>query len=199
MSESNWMEKAGATRGKLALIAVLAVVLVGVVGFQVANFRQSASPTQAATPTKTRASRRPLTSKSPGNSADTASAPQQQSDSPAAAPKEWPRLTLEEIVAHDPLAPPPWYVTPVVHAVAVAEDDPADQEAALAEQAARRRHRIATLEQLREEGARVVVLTGADQVAAIGEQKVRIGDTIDGFQIIDITERGIVLAEIPQP
>ena len=52
---------------------------------------------------------------------------------------------------------------------------------------------------LREQGTRIVVLTDGEKVAWIGDQSVRIGDSIQGFRITDITAAGVVLTAEKSP
>ena len=41
-----------------------------------------------------------------------------------------------------------------------------------------------------------MVISGEDRIATIGELSFRVGDTIEGFQVTEITTDGIVLTEL---
>ena len=106
MNDAGWMEKAGATKGKLALVAVLAVVLVIVVAGQLGGGSTTADV------------KRPgATSESPATPGRVAVVQPSQESSPASACSNdapaWPDLSLEDIVRHDPLAVPAWFQTVV--------------------------------------------------------------------------------------
>ncbi len=196
MNDAGWMEKAGATKGKLALVAVLAVVLVIVVAGQLGGGSTTADV------------KRPgATSESPATPGRVAVVQPSQESSPASAVANdapaWPDLSLEDIVRHDPLAVPAWFQT------VVPDNDPTEAEerafaeerlaAAAAAEAERQQRNAIVLEELRQQGAQIVVLAGNDKVAAIGERWVRVGDRIEQFEITDITRGGVVLSEIRQP
>jgi hypothetical protein len=52
------------------------------------------------------------------------------------------------------------------------------------------------LEELKNQPAKMIMITSDDRVATIGEQSFRVGDTIEGFQVTAITTEGIELTEI---
>jgi hypothetical protein len=106
--------------------------------------------------------------------------------------KSWPKLSLDKILAHDPLAAPDWLLAAKSDAPTV------DDEGRLLAQSKSRARNAEVLEQLREEGTKVVVISGGEKRAIIGDQTVRIGDLIEGFQITDITRQGVVLTEVEQ-
>jgi hypothetical protein len=194
MNQGNWMERTGATKGKLALVGVLAIILVGVIVTQVSNYRAQQG---AHLP------------KEPREAARTASQPPQEV--PAVEPEtaspeqshravaQWPERTLQEIVRHDPLVVPSWYqveLPPNPTTNLAATEDPQSAAAAAAQ---RRLRNSVVLDELRQQGATIVVLAEGSKAAAIGEQRLRVGDTIEGFQISDITLQGVVLSEIASP
>jgi hypothetical protein len=49
---------------------------------------------------------------------------------------------------------------------------------------------------LKKQQTKIVVITDSERVATIGDQSFRVGDTIEGFQVSEITKRGIVLTEL---
>jgi len=188
----------GATPGKLALVGLLAVVLALVV---VGQLPDSATTQQAA-----RRPRTPLLNQTnhPTNPRQRPNIQQQtiqsqpnpnQSNSStntkekSSEPPTWPDLPIEEIVAFDPFATPPWLSS----ATAAAQAGPAD--GSLLTEAARRAQKANALKKLQDQGTTIVVITSDDKRATIGNQTVRVGDHIEGFVITDITREGIVLSE----
>lgn len=193
MSKPNWMEKTGATPAKLAFVGVLAMVLVGVVinllpessassqlvasrdssAKQFKPIRQHPRKTGESTPTST-------------NDA-TISTNKAPTDHPIRA---WKKLSMDRILSYDPLAVPAWLVD------ARNAAPPLDEASRLAAEAEKERREEEFLRLLREQGAKVIVFSGNEKRAAIGNQLVRIGETIGGFRITDITRKGIVLTEL---
>jgi hypothetical protein len=173
MTERNWLARNGATPAKLATVGVLA----GVLGFVIWN--QVSSGVQPAVANKTRQPTAPQTQVvAQPASTSTAVATQHQA---AAETRHWPKLKLEKIVKNDPFARPMWYL------MAQAEES-GSQAGSLVRSAQ-------VLEELKKQQTKIVVISGEDRVATIGEQSFRVGDTIEGFEISEITRTGIVLTE----
>lgn len=174
MTQQTWLERTGATPGKLAAVGTLTVLLVAVIWH---NTTGSGSPadmeaTRPTTPpqqvaTKTPAPAQPAPAK-PGLSAK--------------APRTWPRYQLEKVTKHDPLAKPMWYL------VAQAAET-GTTGASLARSAK-------VLDELRKQRTKIVVIAGDERIATIGDLSFRVGDTIEGFQVTEITTDGIVLTEL---
>jgi len=185
------MKKSGATPRKLALVAVLAVVLVAVIAGQLPS--RSAAPQLVSRNSssiqsklvqpepKIAAELQPVSPEVPAESAE------QSPTEPTT--RDWPKLTMDSILSYDPLAEPDWLVQ------ARNTTPPVDEATRLAAEAERQRRKEEILQQLREQGARAVVFSGNDKRAAIGNQSVRIGETIGGLRITEITRAGIVLTE----
>lgn len=195
MSIDDWMKKTGATPGKLVLVGVLAAVLVAVL---VVQYQQFATPQASAvgqrTPKK-RPARAPAASRSVEDSKEGAEAAQLETAA------RWPELQLEEVIAHDPFARPAW-IKPPPRVAAESETTPNEQlqqQLAQDQQEAKAAALAKALEKLRQQGTRIVVLSEGDKIARIGEQSVRIGDTIEGFRITDITTAGVVLSPEKSP
>ena len=174
-------DRIGATRGKLALVGVLVVVLVAVIGMQLSGSSNIDNlPTAAA-------------SDMPGwqgnVDVDTAS----DSSAPPAPPVEkpprtWPELSMEVIVACDPLAAPPWYLD----AMELDQSkDQSDGNPASAEGAPD----SLILAELQEAGATIVLIANGKRIATIGDRQIRIGDRIEGYQVSDITDQGVILTK----
>ena len=167
MTRHSGKDTIGATPGKLALIAILAVVL-GIV--MVNNFR-GGSATASAPRDKT---------ENDVADVDKNSTPTKEMSDTEESARPWPQVSVEIAKANDPFRKPAWMAKPSIEDVAV--DQRADPEA---------------LTQLQEQGASIVVISGGTKTATIGERQVRVGDVIDGYRITDITTRGVVLQEIP--
>ena len=98
---------------------------------------------------------------------------------------------MDTITAFDPLTAPSWYVDAAQVEPSEEEDDPS---LASAEDAAR----AAALATLQQAGATMVLIVNGERIATIGDQSVRIGDNIEGYQVTDITDQGVVLTR-PKP
>ena len=188
MTKSDWMVRAGVTPGKLALVGVLAIVLIAVIVGQLPEGSVD-SPQDI---TDSAAKRSKPSPQDPGNVPETradfaiASTNQGSMEQPI---RTWPKLPMERILAYDPMAIPEWFAA--VRDVA----PPVDEASRLSAEAERQQRNEQVLTQLRDQGAKAVVFSGNDKRAAIGQQSVRIGETIEGFKIIDITHKGVVLTE----
>lgn len=175
MSNPRAKDRLGATPGKLALIALLAVVLVGVI---VGQFSDTPGPNDVV-PQKVASSKtRPQEGAQHASASTSSIKPNQQTSKP----QQWPRLSVEEASAFDPfsaigpLAPPP-----IEAMQPIAEDEKEDSPA---------------MEKLLQQKATIVVIADNDKVATIGTQQIHIGDVIEGYKITDITTQGIVLTKL---
>jgi hypothetical protein len=169
-------DRVGATRGKLAAMGLLAVVLVGVLA---SNFRGEADA--AASLAVANEGPRPRAravvaaakaSESPDPSATSAS------DSPFgkfAVDAHWPGYSLDELVRFDPLAAPTWNAPTAA----------ANKEGA----------QTASLQQLQEAQNAIILVSGNERVARIGSQEYRVGDKVGSYLITGISSAGIVLSE----
>ncbi len=173
MTEPNWLERNGATPAKLATVGILAGVLGFVVWNQVSGGAKPAAAKKA----------RQVNVPQAQDVAQAASTPAYVAtrQSAAAETRHWPKLKLENVVKNDPFAMPMWYL------MAQAEDT-GSKAGSLVRSAQ-------VLEELKKQQNRIVVISGEDRIATIGEQSFRVGDTIEGFQISEITRSGIVLTE----
>jgi hypothetical protein len=173
MTERNWLERNGATPAKLASVAVLAGVLGLVLWSQLAGDAPIAAK-------KTRQTTAPQ-----AKSGETKPAMKTVSVEPVqtqpAKPRTWPKLKLDDIAKTDPFAMPIWYL--------MAKADESDGQAGSLVRSAQ------VLEELKKQQTKIVVITDDERVATIGDQSFRVGDTIEGFEISEITRNGIVLTE----
>ena len=174
MSERTWMQKTGATPGKLALVVCLSLGLVFVLWNQQSGGADNIEDTK-----KTRQTEKPHQEVAP--KLVTTAKPAASEKSERALPSKWPKLPLESVLKNDPFAMPAWYLAAIV-------ENPQDNETAL--QAEQR------LEQLRKEQTKIVVISNGERIATIGNQRYRVGDTIAGYEITEIGMDGVVLTEI---
>jgi hypothetical protein len=171
----------GATPGKLALIAVLAIVMIGVIA---SNWPSAAAPPVD----ETAAEPQP-----PVAAATTEASPQTQPAVPAgpfgefAADQHWPELPITEVTKYDPFAEAHWAAPP--KPVESAESGPAYNEEQINELLAAKNA--------------IIFVSGDKRVARIGEQEFQVGDVLGHYKITDITPKGVVLSEnntdIPLP
>ena len=100
--------------------------------------------------------------------------------------RDWPQIPLTDALAFDPFALPEG-----LRGWGEAAESTA-QAAELEQEVERRSHLIA---RLKEQGVGMVFVSGSERVATIGTQRVRVGDVVDGVQIVDIRDDGVVVAE----
>ena len=163
---------ARATRGQLALVGVLALILVGVIAN---NFGGGGEDVALAPATPV-----PVASAGAAPVGDAATAIATKSAEQAgpfgdfAVDKDWPDKPLDKLVEFDPLAPPAWVDAP-------AEDADAANNTGL--------------EELQQAQNAIIFVTDGVRVARIGEQDYHVGDAIGRFRITDISSAGIVLSD----
>lgn len=166
MNARNWMQRTGATPGKLALVCLLVVALVGVL------WKNRASDA----PSATRRSSSSVTEKSGAGKKKSSPAPE-----PDAARRQWPQIALEEAIKHDPFSKPAWYLS-TLSTTDTAGDVHGDSER--------------VVEKLRKEPSKIVMISGGQRVATIGDQNLRVGDTIGGLEVKEISTDEILLIEV---
>jgi hypothetical protein len=172
MTERNWLERNGATPAKLATVGVLAGVLGLVLWSQLAGDAPIAAK-------KTRQTTAPPAKSEPKPAMKPVSVETAKALPPG--PRAWPKLKLDDIAKTDPFAMPMWYL--------MAKADETDGQAGSLVRSAQ------VLEELKKQQTKIVVITNDERVATIGDQSFRVGDTIEGFEISEITRNGIVLTE----
>lgn len=175
---TKWLRQYGMTPGRAAIMAVLALALVAVWGPQLFSSGNSEPVIAVATPPKPKpatAVARPAVSLPTAKplTASTATAPKP--------PKEraLPKFTASEAGAYDPFAAPAWSPAAVSLAagsgVGVSTADAEDRFKAI-----------------RSRGVAMILVSPDGKAAQLGDRTVRIGDQIDGFEVIDITPTGVV-------
>ena len=172
-------ERIGASRGKLALVGLLAVVLVVVIVAQLPSSNSDDLPTAPV-------SMMP----EPEAAAESASAPSSSEKTSVEPSRKWPELSMDTIVAFDPLAAPSWYLA-ATHVEQSNENEQDDPTLASAED----RASSAALKALQQAGTTIVLMANGEKIATIGEQQFRIGDRIEGYLVSDITDQGVILTK----
>ncbi|MCA9230680.1 MAG: hypothetical protein KDA57_08510 [Planctomycetales bacterium] len=190
MTTSNLMQRTGATPAKLALVAVLAIVLVTVIVVQLPENQPALEPAQAHSTASANQPNQQINGKPIQEKPNQELSKDPDTKRPTG-PREWPELSIDGAIAFDPLAAPEWLV-----AAMEANDDSGVRNRFVSE-VQRQARNAEVLAQLREQGTSIVVITNTgEKRATIGEQSLRIGDQIEGFQITDITKQGVVLSEV---
>lgn len=161
----------GATRGQIVLIGVLSAVLVGVIVVQLPGSSDKPIAASRKRPKRPRPATVAVI-----NPQDTSGKEEE--------PRNWPEYSVSQLEEFDPLAPTDWYR----QAVVVQSNSP---DAAPVKQVVEQLE----LEKLQEAGANIVLIDGDHRIATVGEQRIRVGDKIDGYQVSEITDQGVVLTK----
>jgi hypothetical protein len=198
-------QQLGLTRGKAILIGVLAVALLGVIVVQYRRFSGGGPPQVAASATPRRASKARPARPDTAATKQPAAAPNPEGGADAALREfdqvKWKSSTLAEVIAYDPFAlpgafpQPPKFVGP----------DGADTGQALTaeEQAQQIVDALAELrmqlEELKQRGVHVILGKDGQYVATIGDQRIQVGDDINGFTVTEIDPKSGVHVEWKEP
>jgi uncharacterized protein YdeI (BOF family) len=162
----------GATRSKLALVAVLALILAWVLA---SNFRGEAVEAAPEPPVIAAAAAPQASPASVSRSPD-------QRDAKAspfaefAIDDDWPEVPLEQLVRFDPLKKPEW----------LAPSPASDEATAEANEQ--------TIQDLQNATNAIIFVSGGERVAHIGSHEYRVGDMVGDYLITDISSAGIVLS-----
>lgn len=191
--QPNWARQAGVTPGKLALISVLAVVLVGVLYLQFAPGKKPAAVAPPAPRATTRAA------------AAAARMPNPQTAATGAGRKKtgtvvnWHSPQFDRVVAYDPFALPAAFPKPptaeeaaLAQSTAVSSQDAAQKQAELA---AARQKTESELQGLKQQAVKVMLTRNDEFVAIVGDQEVHVGDELNGFKVIAIDSDGVHVAK----
>lgn len=166
MKDQKQPDKVGATPAKLVLIGVLSLVLVVVIVRQLPESKSPRVQAQGAAPSSTG---------EPAASSKKIAAASPSSSEKKNARAPWPKTEISELLTSDPFAAPDWAIAKV--------EDPVEQEAG-------------KLNELQKQGVSIVMFGEDGKSATIGEQKVRIGDVLEGYKITDITAQGVVVSKL---
>lgn len=162
------IEAATVTPRQWALIAVLAVALIGAVYWPAddapadapnADLAAAPAPNGAAGPRLPRVR-----------------------TTPSPEPKKRPQVTLDATLRHNPFRAP----------LLTAQPDPAPP----VEPAAEEQEQQAELLTLRQDGVTMILGDAGGMVATVGDRKLRVGDVIDGFCVVAIELDGVVLERV---
>lgn len=196
--EQDRSKRIGVTPGKLVLIGVLAVVLLGVLYVQFGAGGSAESvlaaeeaveplspPTKSAAPAVANAAR-----------ADVAPAASPSENQAATArTTQWSIPDVARITEHDPFALPLAFPQPArsadgkgLTAENLKATDAATRASRLADEVAKRQ---TALEELRRRGVSVIVKQRGQYVAMIGDRTIRVGDEINGFTVTSIEADGV--------
>jgi hypothetical protein len=188
MADQKWQEKIGVTPGKLALVAVLAVVLVTVIYQQMppADQVSSAEPTEQVPNSESRSSAKNLARQALATSQDA------RKKEAAEQEKEWPKIKLEHAIAFDPFSRPDALKPDQKKSQ---EDDVTATNEELVKRQAVRRDREQALALVRQQGVQMVLYDQQERIAVVGDRVVRIGEELQGFRVVAIDDEGITLAE----
>lgn len=179
----------GATPGKLAMVAVLAAILAAVVWTQLgagavlapSGTSRLDDPNGAA---RSRRVPRPTAVEPAVAPAESAGRKSAQKSRPTF------RIDLEETLAIDLFAVPPRLIA----ARAAASPDAAEAGRQALEQA---RQRELALNAIRSGGVQMIFDDGHEKKAVLGNRVLRVGDTVEGLRISNISLQGIMLSEQP--
>ncbi len=174
MSFQKQLEKMGATPGKLALIGVLVLVL----GMVIVKQLPKGTPSGASPSLATASLERSKTEKA-GPTKQATSETQATETNAKSKLAPWPELGLKETLTSNPFALPSWAV-PKEKSVARTETHEESEE----------------LAELLSQGTSIVVIGQGKKSATIGEQKLYVGDILEGYQVTDITTQGVVLNKL---
>ncbi len=178
----------GATPGKVAMVAVLAAILTAVVWTQFASDTTHApSAANRVDPNRVASSRRvprPAVAEPDASPADQAGRTSAQKPRPAS------HINLQEMLEVDLFAVPPRLIA----ARAAASPDAAQADQQVLEQA---RQRELALAAIRSGGVQMIFDDGNEKKAVLGNRVLRVGDTVEGFRISNISLHGITLSEQP--
>jgi hypothetical protein len=189
------LQQAGLTRGKMLIIGILAVVLVGVIYLQYGPSGISQQIEPATPATESRIARPALEQVSP------AVADAGESEVGLAAElavfdhARWETPELSEVIAYDPFAVPaafPQSLRAVLDPTLAAQGGDSAAAAFNAKLLAEAVEQMQLqLEELQQRGVHVIVNLRDQYVAMIGDRTVHVGDEINGFVVTAIDPDGV--------
>jgi hypothetical protein len=185
----------GLTPGKLTLIGVLAVVLLGVLYLQFGGSEAEAPTTKPA-----RKPRQAATASETAQS--TSAAPKQAATSGLADISAWHTPALEKVVEYDPFALPAAFPQPKSSAAALELSNSSASALAKFDEEARaklQKQVESELGTMRKQGVQVILTRGDQFVAMIGGKTYHVGDEIGGFTITAIDASGVHVERAVRP
>jgi hypothetical protein len=190
------LEQIGLTRGKAALIGVLALMLGGVVYRQIGGSDEHIPAVSSAAP----AQQAPANQPAPANAVTPVSVGQPTDASLESALAEldqtkWQSPDLNAVIAYDPFALPSSFPQPQLGELdptLAAEGGDATSAAQKAQELAEAVEAMQVqLVELQERGVHVIVNLNDEYVAMIGDRTVHVGDEINGFVVTAIEPDGV--------
>ncbi len=187
MSETQKTGTSGVSRLKLAVIAILCVLLLAVLYVQFGGTKQSTQTSEKQPAADDSAEGRQRTRRTPRPIAVA-------NESPSAARSTWPALTLSEILQHNPFDLPHSLTEDLSSSVDEAADE-AEEELNRQQEEARQRlaKQQAFLGKFQNSGMTVYFEDTHGSAAIIGSRRVRPGDIIEGFLVVEVLPDGVIL------
>lgn len=140
----------------------------------------SASPAKPVTAAKPAKAQRAKVAELASNSSNASARVEQ----PSRRPRERPTITIAEAAAYDPFAPPAW----VPKSGRMVQSDRSTIEPGELELRFR---------SLRQAGVAMILVTSSGQAAQVGDRTLYVGDTIDGFEVVEINAQGVTFKPAP--
>ncbi|MCA9214897.1 MAG: hypothetical protein KDB27_17620 [Planctomycetales bacterium] len=223
-SRSSKLQELGATPAKLALIAILGVILIG--SFLVNFGFLSSDPAPTATKAPPKPTSNETTKSHAANSTSTAKVPEESRSETATTSKQkicWPSVTVADAAKFDPFARPSFIAAPEPDKTAETSSRKANRPSRLQrmfvqlkalQKAAQEKHALAQAREqeartheeenkeaamsLQDSGISFIVSSGDNITARIGDKTVAIGDRIGRFRIVDIQQTGVIVAPVDE-
>lgn len=182
-----FLRNQGATPGKLALIGVLAVIMFVVIWVQLPSAEPGAVEARSSAEAMNEP---PAPMPAAAKGGETLAEAPANSTKPTELPrKAWPEFSIQSLLRCDPFAHQAWS-RPIPK-----KDSPATEVVADKKIAPPPLHATNPLGELKQKGVSLVLLANGQKVARVGGQQFRVGDTINGYRIMDIAKDGMVLEE----
>jgi hypothetical protein len=190
MSETQTGKSSGASGRKLAAVAILGVILLAVVYWQFGGGEQATATSEGQAAGDEPAAGRQRSRRTPRPSTVA-------TESVSVAKSTWPAFALEEILQHNPFDLP----HSLTENLSATPDEIADEsEEELNRQREAERQRLAkqeaALSKLQKSGMTVYFEDTHGSAAIIGSRRVRPGDLIEGFRVVEVKPDGVVLESV---
>ena len=168
MTTASFLNSTAVSPRQMVLIGVLGVILIGVIAYE---FLPSSAESVTLTPRRSVAS---------GTSVAASGTV------PATLAPEWPSISVETVVSHNPFRLDARWLAPPVEEVLpeAADTDPHPSEPLAAKP---------VLSPVVHERVSWVLLQKGHEMAGLGDRTVRVGDIVSGYRVSAITADGIVL------
>ncbi len=196
-SKPNWVKQVGLTPGRMALIAVLALVFAVVLYIQLGG--SSAKPPAAAARSTAASESNDVPSKSSAKH-DSSAAATGAARRKTVIRGDWQSPSMATVVEYDPFALPASFPQPPAPETTgvLAKNEANSRAEALAQRAALAAEREQTQSQLvglRQQGVRVIIKRNDQYVAIVGDQEVHVGDQLNGFTVTAIDADSVHVAK----